>query len=190
MKQVFLDLETTGTQVGRHGVRQISALMEVPGEPAIVFDATIRLPTSYAWDSWVVENMASPNDYTDSPPMKEVFKSFKEFLEEYVDPYNRKDKYFLYAYNAKFDEKFLRQFFYDNGDKYFGSWFFTPSIDVMTLAAERLKEVRHKMPNFKLETVANILGLDVREAKLHDALYDIELTRKVYKQLTSNEQTD
>lgn len=40
---------------------------------------------------------------------------------------------------------------------------------------------RASLVNFKLMTVAKYLGHDVEEDKLHDALYDIELTEKIYE---------
>lgn len=189
MKRIFIDVETTGLYKNQHGIRQLSAIVEVPNEPLTVFDARINLKDKYIWDDYILENMATPEDYKNDQPMEEVFENFKSLLEEHCNPYHKKDKYLFYAYNAKFDEGFLRQFFYDNNDNYFGAWFFTPSIDIMSLAAERLKEVRPKMPDFKLETVAKELGINVREDMLHDSLYDIELTRKVYIKLT-DEQTD
>ena len=36
------------------------------------------------------------------------------------------------------------------------------------------------MPNFKLSTVAKQLGVFVSDDKLHDALYDVDLTREAY----------
>jgi DNA polymerase-3 subunit epsilon len=40
------------------------------------------------------------------------------------------------------------------------------------------------MIDFKLKTVAKELGLWVDETRLHDAEYDIELTRSVYRIVT------
>jgi DNA polymerase-3 subunit epsilon len=37
------------------------------------------------------------------------------------------------------------------------------------------------MPDFKLKTVAGHFGTVVDETRLHDALYDIELTMNIYK---------
>ena len=55
----------------------------------------------------------------------------------------------------------------------------------MVLAAEHLAERRHLMENFKLMTVSKEVGLSVNEEKLHDAEYDINLTRDVYRILTN-----
>ena len=43
------------------------------------------------------------------------------------------------------------------------------------------------MPNFQLHTVAQTLGLEVDESKLHDASYDVLLTRQIYRIVTGRE---
>jgi DNA polymerase-3 subunit epsilon len=52
---------------------------------------------------------------------------------------------------------------------------------VFILATQKLMEVRHTMKDFKLKTVAETLGIKIDESKLHDAMYDIELTWRIYK---------
>lgn len=102
-------------------------------------------------------------------------------LAKYVDKFNKKDKFFLVGYNnASFDNQFLRGFFLQNGDNYFGSWFWSNSIDVMVLASNKLVERRAEMENFKLSTVAKFLGIQVSEDNLHDAFYDIYLTKAIF----------
>ena len=78
------------------------------------------------------------------------------------------------------DKQFLRGFFLQNNDQYFGSWFWSNSIDVMVLASNKLVERRAEMENFKLSTVAKFLGVNVDDAALHNALYDINLTKAIY----------
>lgn len=84
------------------------------------------------------------------PPMGEIYKQFVDLLSKYVDRYNKKDKFFLAGYNiASFDNSFLRAWFIQNGDKYFGSWFWSNCFDVMVLATPYLSEKRAEMENFK-----------------------------------------
>lgn len=114
-----------------------------------------------------------------------VKEEFTNLLGKYVDKYDKTDKFFLCGYNnASFDNQFLRAWFVQNGDNYFGSWFWSSAIDVMVLAAQALMEQRHKMKDFKLRTVAEQLGIVIEEERLHDAMYDIVLTHEVYKRLT------
>jgi DNA polymerase III subunit epsilon len=50
----------------------------------------------------------------------------------------------------------------------------------MVLASNYLKAERHLIQDFKLKTVAKHLGIEVDETKLHDAKYDIYLTREIF----------
>lgn len=52
---------------------------------------------------------------------------------------------------------------------------------------EYLLAERPMMPNFKLSTVAAQLGVVVSEDKLHDALYDVDLTRDAYHIMIDDE---
>lgn len=113
-----------------------------------------------------------------------VFETFKQLMGRFIDQYDSKDKFHLYAYNSPFDTQHLRELWKEHNDKYFGSWFYTPDICIMRMAAEVLIEDRNKMPNFKLETVVKHLGIKVQEGgDLHDAMIDIELTREIYLKL-------
>ena len=53
----------------------------------------------------------------------------------------------------------------------------------MTFAAIGLMRRRQELPNFKLTTVAQSFGIDVEEADAHDALYDVDLTRQIFRML-------
>lgn len=50
----------------------------------------------------------------------------------------------------------------------------------MVLASFVLRFERVELVDFKLKTVAAYFGIPVDESKLHDALYDIELTEVIY----------
>jgi len=58
---------------------------------------------------------------------------------------------------------------------------------VMGLAAQHLKNVRATMPNFKLATVAEKLGIEIDVESIHDALYDIKLAKQIYYHVTNRE---
>jgi hypothetical protein len=50
----------------------------------------------------------------------------------------------------------------------------------MLIWAQILRPVRAELPNFKLATVARHTGIDVDDSRLHDSMYDIELTRQLW----------
>ena len=102
-------------------------------------------------------------------------------LSKYCNRFDKKDKLFLCGFNnAAFDNQFLRAWFTQNGDSYFGSYFWANPLDTYVLATQYLLNERHKMLDFKLITVCKQVGIQVDESRLHDAEYDIELTRNLY----------
>ena len=108
-----------------------------------------------------------------------TYSSEDAYPEIWID--NKQDKFFLAGYNnASFDNQFLRAWFLQNGDKYFGSYFWSNSIDVMVLATPYLASQRSQMENFKQGTVAKALGIEIDESRLHDALYDIQVCKSIY----------
>ena len=182
MKLVFFDLETTGTNPGKNGIHQISGLIEIDGVEKERFDFKVQPnPNAVIEEEALKVAGVTREQVLAYPPMNGVYKTFVDMLSKYVDKFNKKDKFFLVGYNnAAFDNQFLRGFFLQNNDKYFGSWFWSNSIDVMVLASNKLANKRHDMENFKLSTVAKFIGIDVQDDKLHDAMYDIDLTKSIY----------
>ena len=189
MKLVFFDLETTGTNPGKHGIHQISGQIVIDGVVKESFDFHVQPnPKALIEEEALKVGGVTREQILASPPMQQVYQEFVAMLGKYVDKFNKKDKFFLVGYNnAAFDNQFLRGFFLQNGDVYFGSWFWSNSIDVMVLASAYLATRRPEMENFKLSTVAKTLGIVVNDDSLHDAMYDIELTKAVFDIVTGNQ---
>jgi len=186
MKFLFFDLETTGVNPGKNGIHQISGMIEIDGVEKERFNFHVQ-PNPKA----VIEEQAlsvagvTREQVMAYPSMRDVYNQFVTMLGKYVDKYDKQDKFFLVGYNnASFDNQFLRGFFLQNGDNYFGSWFWSNSIDVMVLASHHLASRRHEMENFKLATVAKFMGINVDDEALHDAFYDIHLTKEVYNKIS------
>ena len=189
MKLVFFDLATTGTNPGKHGIHQISGQIVIDGVIKETFDFHVQPnPRAMIEDEALKVGGVTREQILAYPPMQQVYQEFVAMLGKYVDKFNKKDKFFLVGYNnAAFDNQFLRGFFLQNGDVYFGSWFWSNSIDVMVLASAYLATRRPDMENFKLSTVAKTLGVNVNDESLHDAMYDIELTKAVFDIVTRNQ---
>jgi len=183
MKRCFIDTETTGVDPQKNGIWQISGIVAFDKQIVNRFTHTFLPHEETVWDTEAREmapkDILAKIDAGELPSSWNAYKDFKVSV-NYVNPFNKKDKFFFIAYNAYFDWQFLQEFFRQNKDQYFGSLFAYPPIDVACLAAERLGDERLSMPNFKLHTVALRFGLTVDEAKLHGAEYDVELTKDLY----------
>lgn len=188
MKTFYFDIETTGVNFWQHGIHQISGAIEIDGELKERFDFKVEpYPMAIIDPEALLISGVTKEQIEAYPAMGSVYKDIIVMLSRYVDKYNKQDKFFLIGYNnASFDNQFLRAFFTQCNDKYFGSWFWSSHIDVMVLAAEYLKNDRHKMIDFKLKTVAAYLGIEIDETRLHDAQYDIDLTINIYKIITKS----
>lgn len=188
MKLFFFDLETTGTNPGKHGIHQISGQIVIDGIVKESFDFHVQPnPKAIIEDEALAVAGVTREQIAQYPPMATVYAQLIAMLSKYVDKFNKKDKLFLVGYNnAAFDNQFLRGFFLQNADKYFGSWFWANTLDVMVLATNYLLDIRPDMDNFKLSTVAATLGVQVDGDSLHNALYDIELTKAVFDIVTQN----
>ena len=182
MKLFFYDLETTGLNPGKNGIHQISGMIVIDGEVKEKFDFKVQPnPKAIIEDEALAVAGVTREQVLAYEPMQNVYQKIVAMLGKYVSKFDKKDKFFLVGYNnASFDNQFFREFFAQNRDKYFGSWFWSNSFDVMVLATPYLAERRADMANFKLSTVADTLGIKVEEDKLHDAMYDIYLTKAIF----------
>lgn len=184
-KLFFFDLETTGVKFWKNGIHQISGAIVIDGIGVEKFNFKVCPFASCTIedDALAVGGVTREiiESYTD---MTTVYNQLIAMLSRYVNKFDKKDKFHLVGYNnASFDNQFLRAFFVQNNDQYFGSWFWSDSIDLMVLASYKLKSERAGMVDFKQKTVAAKLGIIVDESKLHDAEYDIDLCMQIYDKL-------
>ena len=186
MKRCYIDVETTGLSAWKNGIIQIACIIEIDDEVKKSFDLNCNIFEGNLIDSKALEiNNRTTEEIAEFQDAKEAYSLFVEMLGEYVDKFDKKDKFVFVAYNASFDMDFLRNWFKQAGDQYFGSWFWNPYIDVMTIAHHFIGDKRSSMLNFKLDTVAKALDIEINEDDLHDALYDTRLTRQIYRQILS-----
>ena len=184
MKLCYIDVETGGLYANKNPLLQLSGIIEIDGEEKERFNFFLRPFTGQEVDPRALKvNKLTIEQIETFEDPKLVFGQFIKLLSKYVSKFNRQDKFFFIGYNSQsFDEPFVRQFFKNAEDKYGpGSWFWYPSIDMMLVWGHILSPKRHTMKNFKLVTVCQTAGITVDESKLHDAMYDIELTRDLYK---------
>lgn len=190
IKRIFIDLETTGLSYYKCAITEIGMIVEIPGIETKAYRIQMKpfegadiQKGALKVQGKTLEEINNP-DLTDQPT---GFQHLKVILENYVDPFNVSDKFHVVGYNiGVFDIQFLRSFFVRNGSRYMNSYFHHPTLDVMFLAAEYLRDRRHKMENFKLATVAKTLGISFKEEDLHNAMEDIRITKEIYERITQD----
>lgn len=185
IKLFAYDLETTGTNPGKNGIHQIAGIILIDGEEKERFEIKLQPnPKAVIEPSALEVAGVTLDQITSYQTMESGYKELISVLSRHVDKFNKKDKFATLGYNnASFDDNFLRGLFLQNGDNYFGSWFYADSLDVRVLSMNKLLDVRHEMENFKLMTVAKQFGIEIDESKLHDAVYDVELTYQIYNKV-------
>lgn len=154
-KEIFLDLETNQSLDPYTGlITQIGLIYKINGK--------------------VKEELFINNN---------IYNNLVSCLDKVVDRYDKEDKAYFIAYNSRFDEDFIRQLFLKNNNKYYGSYFYNPSIDIMQMAAFKLMRKNIRPENFKLGTICKHFNINIDETKLHNALYDIQKSKELYNKL-------
>lgn len=187
MKRLFYDLETTGLNPAKHSIHQLAGKIVIDGEVKETFDIKMQPnpkaqidPEALKVAGITVETLKTYQSFQSG------YLQFHKIVSKYVDQFNKKDKFHLVGYNiCAFDNDFLRGLFKQNDNMYFGSYFWSDCIDVFPIACMILEEHRTSMENFKLGTVAKKFGIDVKDDKLHDGLYDIELTEQILHKINA-----
>jgi DNA polymerase III subunit epsilon len=185
MKILFYDLETTGLKSELNAIHQMAGIIDYNGKVAECFNLNLKpFPGAIIEDKALEVAKVTRDQINAYPPENDGYRALIKTLGNYVDKFNTLDRLHLAGYNiSHFDNQFLRALWNRQGDNYFGSWFWPDCLDVMVLASYRLRHERHKLANFQLRTVAAYLGIVIDQSRLHDALYDIELTRALFYKL-------
>jgi DNA polymerase III alpha subunit (gram-positive type) len=190
-KKAYIDIETTGTDRKLHHIFQLSGAITDENDVVLEeFDFRFRPHELIRLnlDAVAIEHTGMTYEKLEALPMSsaQAFEAFIGVLARHCNRFDKKDKMQFIAYNAKFDDDFLRVWFELNGDSYYGSWFWSPPICVMMIAAFFLIDHRGALPNFKLGTLCQAAGLGWEEDKAHDAQYDIKKTRELFHYLREN----
>jgi DNA polymerase III subunit epsilon len=181
MRKIFwFDTETTGVDCNNCAIIQLAALVEIDKE---IVD-TIRFEIKPHEGALINEEALIVNGITTEqlehyPNHRDIYRLLCARLSKLVNKFDRSDKLILAGYNVNFDDQFLRAFFSRNDDKYYGSYFAWPKIDVQTFVADRIANGL-RLKDYKLSTVCEYYKVEIAA---HDALSDILATRELYYKL-------
>jgi DNA polymerase-3 subunit epsilon len=188
IKKLYVDIESTGTDPKRHGIIQWSAILLVNGRKVDEIDMKMQpFKEDELDDGALKHNHTSALEVFAEDRYKPLiaYERLMEFFGKHCNKYDRLDKFFWVGYRASFDSDFTREFFDKIGDRFLGSWFWTPPLDCMGLAAYLLQKNRYKLRDFKLRSVFEYLrpdmigvyqDLEEKGQAWHNAMFDIERT--------------
>lgn len=185
-KILWLDVETTGLNPKVNSIIDLGAIIEIDNK----IEGLIRLQPKPFKDDPIENKALEVNKITRKELSERTFSqedfviTLRDKLSLSVNKFNKNDKFVIAGYNVGFDTDFLRQAFYRTKDKYYGSWFFWPSIDVQCEVAKAILGGL-LCKNYQLETICKYYNIPI---EAHSALEDIKATRDLYIKLAGGKQ--
>jgi len=183
VKEIWIDCETGGVDVRHNPLLQICGEIVIDGVSQERFDIFMRNEGQILSADALSVIKRTPEEISGWQHPSEAYAQFKRIVQKYVNQYDKRDKFHWYGYNPRFDMDFVREWFARSGDKYFGSYFWVPPIDVWMLAMFAQKKQRAEFIDTKLWTVAKWYGVDVTQFNAHNAQDDIAVTQLLYKRV-------
>jgi len=186
LKIFHVDTETTGKHSSVHSIHQLAAIIEVNGEVVDRINVKMRPRMGrHIEDEALKVGGVTRQQVMQYPMFTDGMATVLRMLAKHAVLEDPKDKFFISGYGSEhFDKGFLHDLFVAAGQRTFADWFYSASLDSMVLAAHVLRNERNNMQNFKLETVAKRLNIEVDPQQLHKAEYDVQLHYEVYSALT------
>lgn len=188
---MIYDLETSGLDPFRNAIMQISACMVEMNQtkgivPLEAIDLKIRPRDGKRIDSKTLEmQRISEADLMERQTDIEAFEKFVAFINRHNERYNKHDKITLCGFgNSTFHTRFLRNWFDDNCDNFFGAFFRPEEIDIKSIAALSCVNKRPYLRSLDLGTVAGIYGIPFDKNKTYDSRYDLSVICKLFGKVT------
>jgi DNA polymerase-3 subunit epsilon len=171
VKLLYLDVETTGLDPEKDEIRQVACKAFV-GEKE---DKMLNVKVKYNKKCSFLTKKQQEEHNEAALTNKTAFEKFLKYLRKHVNPYDPNDKFTLVAYNAPHDDSFLRQWFEDKGNKFYGSFFYNGPMCVMQKAIYYLtiSGMRNQVQSMKMEDICRYFGVPFDKNKLHEAGYDV-----------------
>ena len=183
-KVLWLDVETTGLDCRKHGLREVGFIIEIDGVE--VDKGVFKInPFTYTTrdveiDDYALEiSKVSIEDLESYDRVSYCFKELMKKLVKYVNVNDKNDCFVIAGYNTAFDIGFIKEWFKEMGllDSY-KDLFHYKSLDVFSIVFALRHIGLNSAENDKLETMCNYFGIGI---EAHNALSDIEATKKLYE---------
>lgn len=182
MKILWIDTETTGVNSFRDKIIEIGAVYKDTGSNETEeFHRYIKYPEYPDNFQEAVEVHGLSPEVLEEKGVenKTAYDEFVSFMDSKVKKFDKGDKCIVGGYNVKFDIDFFRKFFYANGNRYYGSYFYPMPLEVSAFVMEAvLNGWIPPLKSYRLSTVADHFNL---KFEAHSAIEDIKITEKIYQ---------
>lgn len=180
-KIFWFDTETTGVDSYKCDIVQLAYIIEIDGVDIATGSIRMRPHEGARVDAKALEvNGLTEEAIWAEQPQSDGIALLLKVMGQHIDKHEPKDKFVQAGYNIGFDDKFLRSAFNKLGNKYYGSWFFWPKLDVSTAVAQWVLRTGERPPNYKLSTLCAHFDIPL---DAHDAVNDIKATRELAHKL-------
>lgn len=178
-KLLWCDTETSGLSPEKNGVISVAMIAEIDG----------KIEGKEYWEMNPVgreisQDALDVNAFTIEQiqsfrPWEQIRPDILYFMGQFVNKYQKEDKFILAGQNVIFDNNMMKSYFDACNDPYWFSWVKAGRF-IDTYQSLAFLQWAGKIPlleNAKLETLGEHFGLNTEN--LHNAMDDIVLTRKV-----------
>ena len=187
-KHLYFDVETTGKSPYKNDIIQFAAIIEIDGQVRSEFEVKMKPidPNNIDEEALKVNGITREQLNSDEYMLPRTgYSTICKHFEEFVDKFDRSDKFVPCGFNVDFDLSFVEQFFRKNGDNYFGSWVdrrlskdpFPVLRYLRTMGVSALKDA----PSMKLSELTQFFKINHGQA--HTAMSDVRATRDLIKLL-------
>ncbi len=176
-KKLYFDTETTGVVQGKHEIIEIAGIIEIDDVVEREFKMKCQ-PTDWdAIDPKALEVHGHTREKLKTfKSAKWLYENLKQGFSEYINPFDKSDKFKVCGFNVDFDIGMLASFFLRQKDPYVYSFLGPYPLDVMKLAIWMNDMKLIQTENMRLETIANYFRVKINA---HDSLSDIRATREI-----------
>ena len=185
-KVLWLDTETSGLDPKVNGIIEIAGILYINDQQRTTIDLQLN-PKTYKRKIKIEKEALKINGYTKKklkklPNSVDQFDIFISFLDDLVNKFDKNDKIIIAGYNSRFDTDFLREWFKDNNNDFYGSYFYNYDNDVFAFVKKLwAQEKIVGLQNLKLPTLANYFNIPL---EAHIAMEDIRATIELDRVLT------
>ncbi len=179
-KVLYFDCETTGTNPLEHEIIQFAALIEIDGKVVDTLSLKARPERPVDPAAMAIHGLEGLDNEMSQADLK---GRIQLFLDKHIDKYDKADKFFPCGHNVYFDLQFLNELFTRHGAQYgtgvYQNW---QMLDTRYMANLLIFNDKLDVENVKLETLCKYYGITI---KAHDAMSDIQATRKLFLLLSN-----